>query len=131
MFANYRLGTMNTMMSFDGNLEPMSILMFILVQIGGRFLKFDLTKAQEKLIQNQLVQACILFAIVFIASKNIITSFIVVSVAYICMHILFNENSRFHILSKKWLHNEKIIDNSRLASLKDVYYNNIKNVLVI
>lgn len=116
--------------AFDGNIEPLSIVMFILVQIGGRFLKFDLTKAQEKLIQNKLVQACILFAIVFIASKNFITSLIVVCVAYICIYILFNENSRFNILSKQWLHSEKLID-SKLTSLKDVYYNNIRNVLVL
>ena len=116
---------------FDGNIEPVSIILFMLVQIGGRFLKFELTKAQEKLIQHNLVQACILFALVFIASKNVVTSFMVVSVAYICMYILFNENSRFNILSKKWLQKENLIDNSKFASLKDVYYNNIKNVLII
>ena len=117
------------MLSFDGSIEPLSIVMFILVQIGGRFLKFELTKAQEKLISNQLVQALILFAIVFIASKNVITSFMVVSVAYICMYILLNENSRFHILSKKWLETENLVDNSKITSFKDIYYNNIKNVL--
>lgn len=117
--------------AFDSNIEPVSILLFMLVQIGGRFLKFDLTKAQEKLIQNKVVQACILFAITFIASKNIITSIIVVLVAHICMYILFNENSRFNILSKKWLHSEKLIENTRFSSLKDIYYNNIKNVLVL
>lgn len=114
----------------QGNVEPLSILMLLLVQVGGRFLKFELTKAQERLIQNNLVQAIILFAIVFITTKNLITSILLVSLVQICMHVLFNENSKYNILSRKWLKNEKLLKDDKLTSLKDIYYRNIHNVLV-
>lgn len=114
----------------QGNVEPISILMLLLVQVGGRFLKFELTKAQEKLIQNSIVQAIILFAIVFITTKNLITSILLVTLVHVCMHILFNENSRYNILSKKWLQNEKLLKDDKLTSLKDIYYRNIHNVIM-
>lgn len=114
----------------QGNVEPLSILMLLLVQVGGRFLKFELTKAQEKLIQNSIVQAIILFAIVFITTKNLLTSILLVTLVHVCMHILFNENSRYNILSKKWLQNEKLLKDDKLTSLKDIYYRNIHNVIM-
>lgn len=113
----------------DGNIEPLSILMFVLVQIGGRFLKFDLTKGQEKLIQNNIVQAVIFFAIVFIATKNLLTTVVIVSVVYISMNILFNENHKFNVLSKNWLKKENLISDDNHISIKDLYYNNFKNIL--
>ena len=114
----------------QGNIEPLSLLMLLLVQVGGRFLKFELTKAQEKLIQNNIVQAIILFAIIFITTRNFITSILIVALVNISMHILFNENSRYNILSKKWLKNEKLLKDDKLTSLKDIYYRNIHNVLM-
>jgi predicted membrane protein len=114
----------------QGNIEPLSLLMLLLVQVGGRFLKFELTKAQEKLIQNSIVQAIILFAIIFITTRNFITSVLLVALVNIFMHVLFNENSRYNILSKKWLKNEKLLKDDKLTSLKDIYYRNIHNVLM-
>ena len=35
-----------------GTLEPLSILFLIIVQLGGRYLKIDLTNAQQKLINK-------------------------------------------------------------------------------
>lgn len=113
----------------DGNMEPLSIVMFLLVQIGGRFLKFDLTKGQEKLIKNNIVQMVIFFAIVLIATRSIITSVIVVTLTYISINVLFNENHKYNVLSKKWLHEENLIDNKRIKTFKDIYYQNVKDLL--
>ena len=38
--------------SIFGTLEPLSILFFIVVQIGGRYLKIDLTPAQTTVISR-------------------------------------------------------------------------------
>ena len=114
----------------NSGIEPLSVFMFILVQIGGRFLKFDLTKAQEKLIQNNIVQTLIFFAIVLIATRDVLTTIVIVLVTYICINILFNENHKYNVLSKKWLHEENIITlDTTTISLKDKYYNNIKNII--
>lgn len=109
-------------------LEPVSMLFLIIVQIGGRYLKIDLTPAQQKLINNTVFQSIIMFSIILMATKNIAKSLIIVCFIYICVNILFNENHRYNILSKKWLIDEKIINKDRYKSLKDLYIKNIYDV---
>jgi len=110
-------------------LEPLSIIFLILVQIGGRYLKIELTPAQQKIINNVVIQSIILFAIILMATKNIVNSLIIVCFTYLCINILFNENHKYNILSKKWLIEENIISGNDYKSLKDIYINNISKII--
>lgn len=109
-------------------LEPISMIFLIIVQIGGRYLKIDLTPAQQKLINNTVFQSVIMFSIILMATKNIAKSLIIVCFIYICVNILFNENHKYNILSKKWLMDEKIINKDKYKSLKELYIKNIYDV---
>ena len=42
------------------SIEPVSILYLILVQFGGRYLKVELTPAQQKIINNKIFQLILL-----------------------------------------------------------------------
>ena len=108
-----------------GTLEPISMIFLIIVQIGGRYLRIDLTPAQQKLINNTIFQSVIMFSIILMATKNIAKSLIIVCFVYICVNILFNENHKYNILSKKWLIDENIINDKKYKSLKDLYIKNI------
>jgi hypothetical protein len=110
-------------------LEPLSIIFLILVQIGGRYLKIELTPAQQKIINNVVIQSIILFAIILMATKNIANSLIIVCFTYLCINILFNENHKYNILSKKWLIEENIISGNDYKSLKDIYITNISRII--
>jgi Ca2+/Na+ antiporter len=114
---------------FGANIEPISILFLVLVQIGGRYLRFELTNAQQKIINSPLFQTIILFSVILMATKNVITSIIIVVLTYLFIYVLFNENHKYNILSKKWLKDEKLISDSSYTSLKDIYYKNIISIL--
>ena len=116
---------MNTL----GTIEPISVLFLILVQIGGRYLKIEFTNAQQRIINNPMFQAAILFAIIFMATKNILTSILIVIMVYLSVYVLFNENHKYNILSKKWLKNENFITDSNYMSLKDIYLRNISSII--
>jgi hypothetical protein len=124
--ASTGLGSLGT---FSTTIEPISILFLILVQIGGRYLKIELTKAQQMIINEPLVQATILFAIILMATKNVFLTCVIVAVFYLFVFVLFNENSKYNILSKKWLKNANLISNTNYMSLKDIYYKNIQQTL--
>ena len=110
-------------------LEPLSMIFLILVQIGGRYLKIGLTPAQQKIVNNVVIQSIILFAIILMATKNIANSLIIVCFIYLCANILFNENHKYNILSKKWLIDENIISGDDYKSLKDIYIKNISLII--
>jgi hypothetical protein len=110
-------------------LEPLSMIFLILVQIGGRYLKIELTPAQQKIVNNVVIQGVILFAIILMATKNVANSLIIVCFIYLCANILFNENHKYNILSKKWLIEENIISGSDYKSLKELYIKNISSII--
>jgi hypothetical protein len=123
--------TFTVIPGIDGvaTIEPMSMIFLILVQVGGRYLRFELTPAQQKIINNAVIQSIILFAIILMATKNIGNSLIIVCFIYLCVNILFNENHKYNILSKKWLVEENIISSSNYKSLKEIYLKNIATII--
>lgn len=110
-------------------MEPLSMIFLILVQVGGRYLRIELTPAQQKIINNVVIQSLILFAIILMATKNVVNSLIIVSFVYLCVKILFNENHKYNILSKKWLMEENIISSNNYKSLKEIYMKNISTII--
>ena len=81
------MSTISLIPGLDGivTIEPLSMIFLILVQIGGRFLKIELTPAQQKIINNVIIQSIILFAIILMATKNIVNSLIIVCFIYLCV----------------------------------------------
>lgn len=116
------------MLSGIEGIEPLSIFFIVLVQFGGRYLKIDLTPAQQKIINNSIFQTILLFSLVFMATKNVFKSFIIVAFLYICVKIIFNENHKYNLLSKKWLVQENILKDASDKSLKEIYKKNIESV---
>ena len=123
--------TFSVIPGLDGvaTIEPLSMIFLILVQVGGRYLKIELTPAQQKIINNVIFQSIILFAIILMATKNIVNSLIIVCFIYLCVKILFNENHKYNILSKKWLVDENIISGNNYKSLKEIYMKNVSTII--
>lgn len=105
--------------------DPLSTLSVILLQIGSRHLKFDITAAQEKIISHPYMQIIIFISIVYFSTKNLTSTIIIVCLTYIFIYVLFNENSEYHVLSKKWLHSQKILHDNT-SSTKELYIYNLK-----
>ena len=110
------------------SLDPLLILSLVVMNIGAKFLDIKLTNFQQKLIKNHIVQALILFSMVYIGTRDIIKSIIIVVMIYLLIYVLLNENHQFNIYSKKLLYNEGIIQNYN--NIKDKYYLNIARINV-
>ena len=116
------------MISNIEGIEPLSIFFLILVQFGGRYLKVELTPAQQKIINNSIFQTIILFSIVYMTTKSFAKSVIIISLIYISINVLFNENHKYDVLSKNWLIKENILKKNYKKPLKEIYKKNIENL---
>ncbi len=105
-------------------LDPLGIMSLVLMQLGGKYINFNLTKGQEELVKHPITQVIIFGCIIYFTTKNIVITVIVVMISYILIHILFNEYSEFNIFSEDWLYKNKIIKNKSISS-KELYKNNI------
>jgi hypothetical protein len=101
----------------------------ISMQIGSRFVQFNLTTAQKKLIQHPITQSLLLLFLFYAASRKLLLSIIMIIGYYLLIHILLNEQHPFNIYSRKWLMDEGFIDEDDLHHLKENYYTNVKKLV--
>lgn len=98
-----------------------------LVQVGARFLNFDLTSAQLKMVKHPWVQSLILVALFYVSTRNIVTSVGLVLIYYLFVTFLLNENSKYNIYDKKWLEKEGLKEIT-FEDKTEEYYSNIQKL---
>jgi hypothetical protein len=83
------------------NTNPIFIgVMMIVMNLGARFLSFELSKKQEAILQHPYFRRFLIFVIIFIGTRNIITAFWLSLLIILCIGYLFNELSLFIPISK-------------------------------
>jgi len=86
----------------DINMNPYVLgLAYILLNLGGRFMVLSVTPAQEAFLQNIVFRPLLLFAIMFIGTRNLIVAFWMTLTVIFLLHYAFNENSSWYLL-KDW-----------------------------
>lgn len=84
------------------NMNPYVLgLAYILLNLGGRFMVLSVTPAQEAFLQNIVFRPLLLFAIMFIGTRNLVVAFWLTLVIIFLLHFAFNENSSWYLL-KDW-----------------------------
>lgn len=79
-------------------------LMMVLLNIGGRFLSLEISKEQEKFLSNPVIRRFLLFAILFVGTRNVIVAGCLTIILILLIGYLFNENSDlcvWHSCAKK------------------------------
>jgi len=109
------------------DIDPFFSIIFILFQVGNRYLKVNVTKAQEEILKHPLMQLIMYFSIIYYSTKNISLSVFIAIITLLLYNILLNENNQYNVLSEKWL-NEKQILKKPLQSYKESYKNNIQDL---
>jgi len=104
-------------------MDPFSLIIVFLFHMGNRFLKINLTKAQENLVAHPIAQVAMYFCIIYYSTKNIYHTIAIVSIAYVVLNVLFNENHKYNMLSEKWLVEQNIRETNK------EYKENYKNML--
>lgn len=71
---------------------------YILLNLGGRFMVLSVTPGQEAFLQNIVFRPLLLFAIMFIGTRNLIVAFWMTLVVLLILHYFLNENSDWYLL---------------------------------
>jgi hypothetical protein len=81
--------------------SPYSLAVAIfLINLGGRFLPMEISKEQEKFLNQPWFRRIIIFVIFFLATRNFITAAWMALIVILCVGYLFNENSSLCIFGK-------------------------------
>jgi hypothetical protein len=80
------LGTLSSHPVFIG-------LMMLILNLGGRFIVMEVSKEQEQIFQHPWVRRFLIFAVLFVATRNILTALWMTVLVVLVLGYLFNENS--------------------------------------
>lgn len=81
------------------NMNPYVLgVAYILLNLGGRFMVLSVSPAQEAFLQNIIFRPLLLFAIMFIGTRNLVVAFWMTMAVLVALHYLFNENSSWYLL---------------------------------
>ena len=87
----------------------------ILLNIGSKYVDFKFTKAQEQLLRNGIAREILIFAIVFMGTRDIAYALLLTSAFIILSEFAFNEKSDY-CLVKKQLNKASDIIKSQLST---------------
>lgn len=72
----------------------------LMLNLGGRYLSMDISKSQERILSHPLTRRIILFAVMFLATKNILLALLLTVVISLIFFNFLNEDSPFYLFSK-------------------------------
>ena len=108
IFNNFSESFNNVINSINQN-KFMVAFSLILLNIGSKYINLNFTKGQEILIKS-ISREILIFAISFMASRDIIVSLIITFVFSISIKFLFNENSNYCILPSNFKNLVPLLD---------------------
>lgn len=108
IFNNFSVGLNSIIGSINENKFVVAFSL-ILLNIGSKYINLNLTKGQEIIIKS-ISREILIFAISFMASRDIIVSLIITFLFTIAIRYLFNENSNYCILPSNFKNLIPILD---------------------
>ena len=86
-------------------------IVMILLNIGSKYITINLSKSQEEYLRNSIGHQILVFAIIWLGTRDIVISLVITVMFIVFTSYLFNENSKFCIVPRHWMKKfEKKID---------------------
>lgn len=111
----------STIMMINSNPYIIGVF-YLFLNLGGRFLSMELTKQQEQFLAQPYIRPFILFAVMFIATRNIAVAFWSTVILLSVIWVFANENHAFCLIPG-WRVNKEEKNNQEKA-----YENNMKTL---
>jgi hypothetical protein len=108
---------MESLYLLNGNtyLTAFSMLM---MNMGSRYLALDISRTQERILKYKIVRRITIFCMFYVATRDVLTSFILMILFIILGSSLFNEQSNFCMLPRAMRNVEVDITEEEYASAK-------------
>jgi hypothetical protein len=109
----------NTSFSSVNNSKFFAGIMMLLVNIGSRYVTIKFSKSQEEYIKSKVAREFLIFAIIWMATRDLFVSIVMTASFIILADYLFNENSQFCVLPEKFKNLQYLIDSNNDGIISD------------
>jgi hypothetical protein len=81
-------------------------IMILITNLGSKYISLELSKTQEQFLQSDIMRKFLIFAICFLATRKLVTSFLLTGAFTAIVSGLFHEDSRYCLLPEKFTNKE-------------------------
>jgi hypothetical protein len=85
-------------------------IVMLLLNVGTKYIEIGLSKTQEEALRNALSRELLIFSIIFMGTHDIILSILMTAAFIILSQYLFNDNSKYCIISTKMNKIKRAVD---------------------
>ena len=101
-------------------------VIMLTMNIGSKYVSIKLSKTQENYVKYSLGRQILVFAILWMGTRDIFTSLVLTAVFILLADYLFNENSKFCVIPNKYKElDDKQINDTKIAFEKIFKYFNL------
>ena len=83
------------------NSKYFSGFIMILMNLGSKYVSLELSEEQEEFLSRKLIRRLLVFAIFFVATRDVLVSIILTGIFILFIGSLLNDNSKFCLIKKK------------------------------
>jgi hypothetical protein len=116
------LRSLNTNKFFAG-------MMMITMNIASKHITIDISKSQEAYVKYTLGRQILIFAVLWMGTRDIVIALILTAVFIVLADYLFNENSKFCILPEKYKDLHMLLDTDGDGKISEKEINDAIHVL--
>lgn len=104
-------------------------IVMIMMNVGSKYISIKLTKSQERYLKNNVAKQMLIFAIAWMATKDILVALAITAIFHVLANHLLNENSTLCIIPHKWRQFEKILDTDDDGEITEKEIEKAKEIL--
>ena len=104
-------------------------VMMILLNVGSKFLPVTFSKSTEEYLKWSISKQILIFAMAWMATRDIYTSLVLTAVFIILSDNLFNEESNYCIVPEYYRVMSKLVDTNKDNQVTKEEINNAKDIL--
>ena len=123
------LSALGSYLGYLNNSKFFAGVVMIMLNIGSKYITIELSKSQEEYLKNNVGRQILIFAISWMGSRDILTALALTAIFTVLTNHLFNEESQFCIIPKKYRKYEHLLDLDKDGSVSQEEINKANEVL--
>ena len=111
------------------NSKLLSGLAMLVLNLFSKYVELNLSKSQEAYIRNSITREILIFIVIFVGTRDIITSVLMTAAFVILSNTVFNEKSNLCIMPAKYKYLHKVLDTNKDNNISEKEINDARDIL--
>ena len=104
------MSSLGTRFAGLNNSKWFTAIVLIMINIGSKYIKVNLTKSQERFLRHNVAKQVLIFAIIWMGTKDILIAALMTAAFHVLANYLLNEESSMCIIPNSWRQFEEVLD---------------------